>query len=435
MQIATKTAILRPFIEIVNGHPRVHFHQGQTRALRSTKRTVAIIAGTRAGKTSTGPWWLHREMKARGPGDYLIAGPSYPILDKGAGPEIDHVFGQLLGLGTLRTNPFQFRFSDAGCKKLWGAIPKRRPRIIFGHADSPNSLQAMGAKAAWLDEAGQPEFKLDSYYAIRQRLAFDKGRMLVTTTPYTLTGFLKTLIWDPWDKAKRNHPDLDVFSFDSLMNPAFPRDEYERAMREMPAWKFDLFYRGKFTRPAGLVYDCFDELMNKCPRFSIPSEWKRYMGLDFGAINTAAVYFAEHPVTKVLYAYREYWHGGLLAKEHAEQMLKGELGLPTAAIGGSKSEDQWRAEFRSGGLPVREPDITEVELGINRVYGEFATGGLVIFDDLDHTLNDIMTYSRELDAMGEPTEKILDKNDFHLADCLRYGVGYLRGKPKRVWVR
>ena len=43
-------------------------------------------------------------------------------------------------------------------------------------------------------------------------------------------------------------------------------------------------------------------------------------------------------------------------------------------------------------------------------------------------LNDeIMSYSRELDDMGEPTEAIADKSIFHLLDGLRYVISRLRG--------
>ena len=49
---------------------------------------------------SFGPLWLHREMLGKGPGDYLVVGPTYPLLDKAAAPEIDAFFGRMLRVGT-----------------------------------------------------------------------------------------------------------------------------------------------------------------------------------------------------------------------------------------------------------------------------------------------------------------------------------------------
>ena len=50
-------------------------HSGQQRALESRKRFVLVLAGWQSGKTVIGPPWLLNEIKARGPGDYLVASP------------------------------------------------------------------------------------------------------------------------------------------------------------------------------------------------------------------------------------------------------------------------------------------------------------------------------------------------------------------------
>src|SRR5436305_14072646 len=104
----------------------------------------------------------------------------------------------------------------------------------------------MTGKAAWLDEAGQKKFRVGSYDAVQRRMAIHQGRILITTTPYDL-GWLKQRIYDPWQAGDER---IDVIRFESIENPAFPREEYDRAKRELPRWKFDLFYRAIFTRPA-----------------------------------------------------------------------------------------------------------------------------------------------------------------------------------------
>ena len=72
--------------------------------------------------------------------------------------------------------------------------------------------------------------------------------------------------------------------------------------------------------------------------------------------------------------------GKKTASKHADAMLKREPYIPTA-WGGSNSEGQWRDEFAAGGLPLNPPVITEVEVGIDRVYGfhdSFGKTGLSI---------------------------------------------------------
>ena len=37
-----------------------------------------------------------------------------------------------------------------------------------------------------------------------------------------------------------------MIRFDSTDNPAFPREEWERARATLPPWKFKMFYQGYF---------------------------------------------------------------------------------------------------------------------------------------------------------------------------------------------
>lgn len=406
---------------------RYAFHEGQLRAWESAKRTIAIIAGARSGKTSFGAPWLHREIARCGPGDYLVAAPSYPLLDKAAAPEIDYLFRRMLRLGVMKRAPLRFDFSEAGCKMLWGQVPDRQPRLLFGHADDPESLEAMTLKAAWLDEAGQARFKVGSWEAIQRRLSIDRGRCLITTTPYAL-GWLKSLIQDPWEAAGRNHPEIELVRFASTMNPVFPPEEFERARASLPAWKFAMFFLGQFSRPAGLIYDSFDRTRHTCPRFKIDDSWQRYLGLDFGGVNTAGIFFAEEPTTKKLYAYREYKAGSRDAAEHVKALLAGEPMVPIC-VGGSASEDRWRAEFREAGLPVQEPAVIgpdSVEVGIDRVYAAHRADQIIIFDDLEGYIDEKESYSRKVDDTGNVLKDIEGKSSYHRLDAERYIIGWVR---------
>jgi hypothetical protein len=104
-------------------------------------------------------------------------------------------------------------------------------------------------------------------------------------------------------------------------------------------------------------------------------------------------------------------------------------------VGGSRSEGQWRKEFAAGGLvdgkrvqglPVLKPDIKEVEVGILRVYGCHSRDEVFVFDDCEGYLEEKRSYSRVLDATGEPTEAIDAKETFHRLDAERYILGWLR---------
>jgi len=135
-----------------------------------------------------------------------------------------------------------------------------------------------------------------------------------------------------------------------------------------------------------------------------------------------------------LIAYREYKAGDRSAAGHCYHSMKGEPRIPFCA-GGSASEGQWRREFAHGGtvngvrvagLPIHAPMQTDVEVGINRVYAAFMQDKILVLDDLRGVLDELLSYSRELDEMGESTEKIDAKETFHFCDAIRYIVGYLQ---------
>lgn len=396
------------------------FHQGQRKAYWSDARITLVLAGTQSGKTVTGAWWLMRQMQRLGPGDYIVAGPELTLLRKKVIPEFVNLFDTTLRAGSFTGSPDpKFVLSKQGERLIFGGEQMQRTTVWFGHGDDPDSLESMTAKAAWLDEAGQKKFRLASWEAIQRRLAIADGPTLITTTPYTI-GWLKTEIHD------QASADLGivVIGFDSLANPRFPRGVWDRAKATLPAWKFDMFYRGRFTKPAGMIYDCWDDAENLIPTFAIPDEWPRYLGADFGGVNTAAVKVAaeltaEGKPTGRYIAYDEYLAGGRTAGQHAEHWRRGEPRLPKA-IGGSKSEGQWRKEFAAARFPIAEPPIADVEVGILRLYGLIKERRFLVMAHLRGLRDQIGTYSRVLDAQGEPTEAIEDKETYHYLDGVRY---------------
>ena len=383
-------------------------HAGQLQAWDSDNRFVFVIAGTQSGKTSYGPWWLYREIERCGAGDYLAVTATYDLFKLKMLPELRRVFIDLIP-------GWEWRAGER-------VITNGESRIILRSANTPEGLEAATAKAAWLDECGQDNFRLESWEASQRRLSLHQGRALGTTTPYNL-GWLKTQVFDRW-RAK--DPDFQVVQFKSTMNPAFPVEEYERAKKVLPAWKFNMFYNGEFTRPAGMIYECFNDDLHKVAPFEIPAEWPRYVGVDFGAVNTALIWIAEDVKRKAYYVYRDYLQGNKTTNEHARIALEyAEKERVVKWAGGAKSEKQQRWDWRAAGVPLQEPVIVDVEAGIDRVIKLFKSKQLFVFDTCTGLLDEIGTYARVLDDMGQPTDKIKDKETFHRLDGLRYIIQHL----------
>lgn len=395
-----------PFRELRDGKLTLNYHPGQTKADDSKARFVVMLAGTQGGKTCYGVHWLYDVIKAKGPGDYLAITATFPLLKLKMLPEFLYVFETVLKLGTFKESDKVFTFHDG------------QTRVIFGSATNPESIESATAKAAWLDEAGQQQFKREAWEAIQRRLSIHQGRALFTTTLYGL-GWLKTEIYDRWVAGDK---DIEVIQFDSLTNPSFPREEYERARSILPRWKFNLFYKGQYDKPAGLIYDAFDTATCKIARFPIPKEWPRFSGHDFGGANPAAMFYAQDPATGYFYAYQEYLPGGgRSTAEHVEEFKK--ITADTTVVkraGGSHQEEEIRQGYTAHGWPIQEPKIRDVEAGIDRVYALHKLNKLFVFNDLYAYLDEKLSYSRKLDDNYNPTEEIEDKSSYHLMDSERY---------------
>jgi hypothetical protein len=396
---------------------KLHFHSGQWQAWDSTARFTAVLAGTQAGKTIYGPWWLAREIEQRGRGDYLAVTATYDLFKLKMLPAIREVFEGVLGVGRYWASDRIMEVAEPG-GRFWArkSDDPMYARIVLRSAEAPGGLESGTAKAAWLDEAGQNSFRVESWYATLRRLSLALGRVLITTTLFNF-GWLKTEVYDRWKKGNSTY---NVIQFRSIDNPLFDAEEWQRAKEEMPAWRFAMQYEGRYERPAGLIYDCFNDRLgyHVCRPFAVPDDWPRYLGLDFGGVNTAGVFLANEPGTDRHYLYREYLEGGRTAKTHAEALDAGEPMMPVC-VGGSRSEGQWRDEFAAAGLPVMAPDVADVEVGISRVYGAIKQGNLIIFEDCVGVLDQLRSYSRTLDAAGQPTEKIQDKETYHYLDAVR----------------
>lgn len=400
---------------------QLYLHPGQLRAWDSQRRFVFMLAGTQGGKTSFGPWWLHREILRRGAGDYLAVTASYDLFKLKMLPELRTVFEAVLGIGRFWSGDKVLELREAASPqgRFWAnrSDDPMWARIILRSAQSGGGLEAATAKAAWLDECGQAEFTLEDWEAVQRRLSLAQGRVLGTTTLYNL-GWVRSEIYGPW---RDGDADIEVVQFSSFVNPAFPRAEYDRMKRKLPDWRFAMFYDGQFARPAGLIYGCFTDEMLVDP-FAIPAEWPRVVGIDFGGANTATVWLAESP-DGVWYAYHESLEGEKTSREHAETALRRAEGLPElVAIGGAASENQYRWDWADAGFGVAEPRIGGVEAGIDRVTELIKTDRFRVFRGLRGLRDELGSYSRRLDEAGEPTEEIMDKRKYHRLDALRYAA-------------
>lgn len=426
--------MVRPLYEFI-GHEkgvpkyRLNLHRGQRQARQSKARFTFVLAGSQAGKTSFGPWWLADQVNRFGAGDYLAVTASYDLFKLKMLPEMRTVFEDTLRRGRYWSGERIIELAEPG-KGFWA---KRTDdpmwgRIILRSAQSPGGLESATAKAAWLDECGQDEFGLDSWEAIQRRLALHQGLVLGTTTLYNV-GWLKAEVYDRWAEGD---PDYRVIQFPSTLNPAFPPAEFERMRRTLPDWRFRMFYLGQFARPEGLIYGAFTDDMLEHP-FPIPLDWPRVVGLDFGGANQALVWLAQDP-EGIWHLYDESLCGEKTTEEHAADAVQKAAGCEDVTfVGGSPGESQQRRDWRAAGVHVKQPPIKDLEPGIDRGIQLVKEGKFRLFRSCRGMRDELGTYRRKLDDAGKPTEDIVDKRTFHRLDAYRYAACQITSRRSFVY--
>lgn len=410
----------------------IYLHEGQMRAWQSPKRFIFMLAGKQSGKTIYGPLHLLRWILETGAGDYLAISATNDLFIAKMLPALKQLFVNDLGIARYWPGDRIFELCDPltgefGAtvshehEKMWG-------RIILRTAESEAGMQSFSAKAAWMDEPGLYDARV--WKDVRGRVSLAAGPVLGTTTPYDM-GWLKQEIYDPWIAAGVDgHAEIDVINFDSTVNPAFSKAEFDSLQASMQPYQFAMDYKAQFGRPPAAIYEDFVDALredggHKVKRFVIPTEWPRMESVDPGIVNPGKLWWAHDTKENVWYIYRAIKGGKRLdAKEHAKQdieLAKANGERVTIYAVGNPGEKYWRDDYRAAGaMNVREPDTNNVEEGIDRFNQLVREHRVYVFDDLRDFIDEIMSYSRVI-KNGEVTKEIKDKSTFHLMDSARYG--------------
>jgi len=368
--------------------------------------------------TVTLPWLLLREIQRCGPGDYGAFSTTYKLLERKFRPELAKVFKPYAKYNKADQ---QFVFTDAGSRMLWGDEWDGSPTIVqLGYAENPDSLESATMKAVAWDEPGQNAVPEQAFLTVWSRLMVNMGRLFLASRPYVFNWFEK-LTRERWHNA-------DVISFPSHANPVNPpeHDPYWKSLRDtMPAWLYTMLYEGRYTRPAGLVFDCFDRAKHCIPPLpgGLPEGSEIYTSWDFGGRNTAAVIWAKVPGDGI-HIIRTYKKESASVPDHVRAIRMYAPGEIKRSVGGAKSENSWRQHFKVAGLAISEPRISGLEETMSCLYALFSMDRLKIWEweGTEPLIREIETLSREVDDDGTVLENIVDESKYHRIAAARYGA-------------
>jgi PBSX family phage terminase large subunit len=388
-------------------------HKHQKAIYDSNARFTAAIAGTGGGKTVTGPlvaakkiteFINKRENKGR---QFLgmVVAPTYKVLQRATVPTLIQTFKDTVFEGTYKEQ-----------KNLY-VLPNDWGLIWCQGADNPGGLEGGQFDFIWGDEAGQ--FKQSVWNAIQGRTGAKQAPILLTTTPYSKNWLYSEVVLN-WQKGD---PNYFVEQWASYYNPAYPKEEYERAKRTMSKDRAAMRYDGLFTNLEGLVYPemgrCFVEMdINEIQKL-INSPGKAVGGIDFGWNDPFSAHCGHLDRNDTLWIWYERYKRRTTIEEHSSALPK--LYNKSVTWYADHSEPEQILKLRKSGHRVKKANKS-ITAGIVAVNARILTDKLKIIVNRCPAIRaeaEVYAYTDNEDDLG--TDKPIDEFN-HACDSLRYLV-------------
>lgn len=388
-------------------------HEHQLAVYNSRKRFTAAIAGTGGGKTVVGPVWIAKQIQefVQKPDNKnrsilgMVVAPTYKVLERATVPTLINTFK-----GTSLEGIY-------GEQKHLYKLPDDLGLIWCQGADNPGGLEGGQFDFIWGDEAGQ--FKQSVWNAIQGRTGAKQAPILLTTTPYAKNW----LYTDVYTNCLKGDPNYFVRQWASYINPAYPKEEYERAKRTMTKDRAAMRYDGLFMNLEGLVYpsisDCFVEVNNEELLNLLNQPGKYYGGVDFGWNDPFAAIGGFLDQNDILWAWYERYKRKTPIEDHAAKLPK--IYGRTLIWYADSSQPEQILKLKKGGHKVRKAN-KNIEAGIIAVNGRILTGRLKIIVNRCPAIKaegELYSYTDDEDDPG--SDKPIDEFN-HVMDSLRYMI-------------
>lgn len=247
---------------------------------------------------------------------------------------------------------------------------------------------------------------------IRPTLTDTKGEVLFISTPKGFNHFYDLYCLEAKDS------DYKSFHFTSYDNLHIPKDELDKAKRELTEDRFSQEYMADFRKTEGLVYKEFDRrkhVYNAAEASMRPV--RRLLGIDWGYTNPAAVLTIEEDYDATYWVTGEWYKRGKTTEEIAEYAAS----LGANAIYPDPAEPDRVQELAKRGMNVRDVN-KDVASGIDAVRTLFKNGKIKINSDCVNLIHELETYTYAPKKPDQNEKEEPIKENDHALDALRYVI-------------
>lgn len=284
-------------------------------------------------------------------------------------------------------------------------------QIVLRGWEAIETLRGQRFDMVVLDEvAMMRNFWVNWNEVIRPTLTDTKGEAMFISTPKGFNHF-----YDLFNTQEKDD-DYKSFHFTSYDNDYLPKDELDKARKELPEDQFAQEYLADFRKTQGLVYKQFDRTKAIYTTNEI-NVVDRLVSVDWGYTNPTAIYLILKDTDANYWITSEFYKTGKTTAEIIEyaRSLRGNKYYPDPA------EPDRIEEMRRAGLNVREVS-KEIEAGISSVQELLKNGRLHVHASCVNLINEFETY-RYPDRKPEHNEPELPvKEHDHALDSIRYAL-------------
>ena len=262
-----------------------------------------------------------------------------------------------------------------------------------------------------IDEvASMRNFNVYWQEVVRPTLTDTKGQCMFISTPKGFNHF--------YDLFNTKDEDYQSFHFTSYDNPHIPKEEIDKAGKEIPEDRFAQEYMADFRKTEGLVYKEFDRSRHITGEEETGRTYTdTILGIDFGYTNPSSIIPIKIDSDNHYWILEEFYKTHQTTEQIAEQAR---LYKPTKVYADPAEPDRIEI-LRKSGLNCREVS-KDIVAGVDRVRELFKQNRIHISPDCKNLIHELETY-RYPDKKPDQNEqeKPVKEND-HALDALRYAL-------------
>lgn len=323
--------------------------------------------------------------------------------------------------------------------ELWVEIYKSR--ISLKGADNEDSLRGSGLWGIICDEVASFRNWSELWKEVlRPALTDFEGFAWFIGTPKGFNHFYELY------NTQTKHQDFVSFQFTTYDNPYLKKEEIDAAKLELSENAFAQEYLADFRKYTGLVYQEFDRGSHIMEPFDIPSSWRIYRAMDFGAIHPTVCLWIAVDNQDNAYIFDEYYKSNQPVRFHADIINAKSQGMNILTTWGDPSAEQAQLDYAGYGIYITSAlklftgGEDWVNSGINKVKNWLkpmeGRPRLYVFKNCENTIREFESY-RWLEAKeGEKGRQIVEKINDDCMDALRYFICSYEGRviePDPLW--